>query len=138
MNYMPLLNAGPAVHIHLIATILALALGAFMLIRRKGTYSHRTLGWVWAVLMLTAAVSSFWVTGSDDRYSAIHGLSLVVLALVPAAVYAARRHRVSTHRKAMIGIFIGALIIPGLFTLMPGRLLGQLVSDGVTLLTLAQ
>ena len=63
MNYMPLLNAGPAVHIHLAATILALALGIFMLIRRKGTISHRLLGRIWVALMLTAAISSFWITG---------------------------------------------------------------------------
>ena len=138
MNLNPLLTAGPAVHIHLAATILALALGGFMLIRRKGTISHRLFGWIWVALMLTAAISSFWVTGQDGQYSPIHGLSLFVLAVVPAAVYAARRRRVSTHRRAMIGLFIGALVIPGLFTLLPGRLLGRLMSEGVALLTLAQ
>ena len=65
MNLNPLLTAGPAVHIHLAATILALALGGFMLIRRKGTISHRLFGWIWVALMLTAAISSFWVTGQD-------------------------------------------------------------------------
>ena len=61
-----------------------------------------------------------------------------MLAMVPAAIYAIRRGRVSAHRRAMIGLFIGGLIIPGLFTLLPGRVLGRLLTDGVTLLTLAQ
>jgi len=139
MNYMPLLNAGPAVHIHLAATILALALGAFMLIRRKGTVSHRLLGWIWVALMLTAAVSSFWITGlGSGSFSPIHGLSLLVLVLVPLAVLAIRRGKVARHRMAMIGLFFGALVIPGLFTLLPMRLLGRLMTEGVTLLTLAQ
>ncbi|QDO96198.1 DUF2306 domain-containing protein [Ferrovibrio terrae] len=138
MNYIPLLNAGPAVHIHLAATILALALGAFMLIRRKGTVSHRALGWIWVVLMLTAATSSFWITGITGSYSPIHALSLLVLVLVPLAVLAIRRGKVKRHRMAMIGLFFGALVIPGLFTLLPMRLLGRLMTEGVTLLTLAQ
>ncbi len=138
MNYMPLLNAGPAVHIHLAATILALALGVFMLIRRKGTVSHRLLGWIWVALMLTAAVSSFWITGIRGSFSPIHGLSLLVLVLVPLAVLAIRRGKVKRHRTAMIGLFFGALVIPGLFTLLPMRLLGRLMTEGVTLLTLAQ
>jgi uncharacterized membrane protein len=138
MNYIPLLTAGPAVHIHLAATILALALGAYMLIRRKGTVSHRRLGWIWVALMLTAATSSFWITGITGSYSPIHALSLLVLVLVPLAVLAIRRGKVKRHRMAMIGLFFGALVIPGLFTLLPMRLLGRLMTEGVTLLTLAQ
>lgn len=139
MNLNPLLTAGPAVHIHLAATILALALGALMLIRRKGTVSHRTLGWIWVGLMLTAAISSFWVTGlRSGGFSPIHILSVVVLVSVPAAIYAIRNGRVNTHRRAMQVLFFSGLVLPGLLTLLPGRLLGRLMTEGVTLLTLAQ
>jgi len=138
MNFMPLLSAGPAVHIHLAATILALALGVAMLTRAKGTGSHRLLGWIWVVLMLTAAISSFWITGIRGGFSPIHGLSLLVLVLVPLAVLAIRRGKVKRHRFAMTGLFFGALVIPGLFTLLPMRLLGRLMNEGVALLTLAQ
>lgn len=138
MNLTPLLTAGPAVHIHLAATILALALGVAMLTRTKGTGSHRLLGWTWVVLMLTAAISSFWIRGITGGFSPIHGLSVLVLVLVPLAVLAIRRGRVKRHRFAMIGLFFGALVIPGLFTLLPMRLLGRLMNEGVSLLTLAQ
>lgn len=138
MNFTPILTASPAIHIHLAATLAALVLGVFMLVRRKGTVSHRTLGWLWVALMLTAAISSFWITGIRGSFSPIHALSLLVLVLVPAAVVAIRRGRVSTHRRAMTGLFFGALIIPGLFTLLPMRLLGRLLADGVSLLALAQ
>lgn len=109
-----------------------------MLIRRKGTGSHRLLGWIWVGLMLVAAVTSFWITGMRGGYSPIHALSTLVLFTVPAAIYAVRLGRVTTHRKAMISLFIGGLVIPGLFTLLPMRLLGRLMNEGVTLLTLAQ
>lgn len=130
MNFAPLLAAGPAIHIHLAATLAALVLGAVMLLRRKGTLPHRRLGWLWAALMLTAAVSSFWIVGMTGRYSWIHGLAVVVLVTVPAAVVAARRRHTSTHRAAMLSLYFGGLIVPGLFTLLPARLLGGLVFGG--------
>lgn len=139
MNYISLLNAGPAVHIHLAATILALALGAFMLIRRKGTWSHRLLGWLWVALMLTAAISSFWITGlTGGGFSPIHILSVVVLVSVPAAIFAIRNGRVNAHRRAMQILFFSGLVLPGLLTLLPGRLLGRLMTESVALFALAQ
>jgi uncharacterized membrane protein len=46
---------------------------------------------------------------------------------VPLAVLHARRHRVAHHRWAMIGIFFGALVIAGAFTLFPGRIMHTVV-----------
>lgn len=127
MNLAPLLAAGPAVHIHLAATLAALVLGMAMLIRRKGTGWHKRLGWLWVLLMLTAAVSSFWITGLNaGRFSPIHALSVLVLVAVPAAIYAIRHGRVQTHRRAMMMLYFTGLVLPGLFTLLPMRLLGGL------------
>jgi uncharacterized membrane protein len=46
---------------------------------------------------------------------------------LPLAVVHARRHRVDRHRNAMTAIFVGALVIAGLFTLMPGRIMHAVV-----------
>lgn len=35
--------------------------------------------------------------------------------------------QVRAHRKTMIGVFCGALVVTGLFTLLPGRLIGRVV-----------
>ena len=43
------------------------------------------------------------------------------------AVLHARRHNVSAHRKAMISIFFGALVVAGLFTFLPGRIMHAVV-----------
>jgi uncharacterized membrane protein len=43
--------------------------------------------------------------------------------MLPHAVMRARHHQVGGHRNAMIGIFTGALVIAGLFTFMPGRIM---------------
>jgi uncharacterized membrane protein len=43
--------------------------------------------------------------------------------MLPFAVMHARGHRIAQHRVAMISIFIGALVIAGLFTLLPSRVM---------------
>lgn len=130
MNYAPIMAAGPAVHVHLATTLAALLLGIVMLTRRKGTLSHRQLGWIWVVLMMAAAASSFWITGLRDGFSPIHILSVVVLVSLPWAIHAIRRGRVQSHRWTMISVFAGGLVVAGLFTLLPHRLLGQLLFGG--------
>ncbi len=84
--------------------------------------------------MAAVAVSSFWSTGiaGEGRFSWIHGLSvltLVTLVLV-LAVRSARRGQIRRHQISMIAIYIGALTITGLFTLLPGRIMHQVVFGG--------
>jgi len=49
---------------------------------------------------------------------------------LPIAVLHARRHRVAAHRTAMMSLFIGALVIAGAFTLLPGRVMHAVVFGG--------
>ena len=124
MSLAPLLNAAPATKLHAFAALAALGLGAVQFAARKGTLPHRTIGWVWVALMVTVAASSFWI--HDLRvwgpWSPIHLLSIFTLATLPLAIVHARRHRVDRHRNAMFAIFTGALVVAGLFTLLPSRI----------------
>jgi uncharacterized membrane protein len=124
-----LLAAPLIVQVHAFAAMAAFALGIVQLAAPKGTLPHRTLGYTWVGSMLLVAVSSFAIHGRGQwgGFSAIHLLSILVLALTPLAVLAAHRHRVVTHRWAMIGLFAGALIIAGAFTLLPGRIMHRVV-----------
>jgi uncharacterized membrane protein len=111
---------------HTFAALAAIALGAAMFLARKGTFLHRVAGRGWVALMLTVAISSFWIK-ADERYSWIHGLSVTVIALLALAVYYAATGRIERHRRLMTGIYAGALGITALFTLIPYRLIGRLV-----------
>ena len=129
MNLAPLLDAAPAIKLHAFAAASAFALGIVQLSAPKGTLPHRTIGWIWVGLMFTVSVSSFWIHQLRlwGPWSPIHLLSIFTLLALPFAVLAAHRHRVERHRRAMIGLFGGALVIAGIFTLAPGRIVHAVV-----------
>lgn len=123
----------PVVLAHVAAAVLALGLGAFVFLRRKGTRTHGWMGRTWALLMLATAVSSFWIVGPSGHWSWIHGLSVFVTVAVPLAVYFAIRGNIARHRGLMTGLYIGGLIVAGGFALSPDRLLGKLLWSAVGL-----
>lgn len=129
MSLAPLFAAAPVIQLHAFAAIAALLLGIGQLVALKGTGAHRFAGWIWAGLMLVVAVSSLWIHELRvwGPWSPIHLLSLLVIVSVPAAVFAARRHEVARHRRAMIQLFFFALVLAGAFTLLPGRVMHAVV-----------
>jgi uncharacterized membrane protein len=129
MSFAPLLDAAAAIPVHAFAAMTAFVLGVVQLAAPKGTLPHRTLGWIWVCLMLAVAISSFWIHEIRlvGPWSPIHLLSIFVLITVPLAVWKAHQHQVTDHRRIMISIFSGALVIAGLFTLLPGRIMHTVV-----------
>jgi uncharacterized membrane protein len=125
----PLLNAAGAIPLHAFAAMAAFVLGVVQLAAPKGTLPHRTIGWIWVVLMVTVAGSSFWIHQSRvwGIWSPIHLLSIFTLMIVPLGVWRAHRHDVRNHSRIMIFTFSGALVIAGLFTLVPGRIMHAVV-----------
>jgi len=125
MSLAPLLNAAPAIPLHAFAAMTAFALGVVQFAAPKGTLPHRTIGWIWVCLMISVAVSSFWIHQIRliGPWSPIHLLSIFTLVTVPLGIWKAHEHRVADHRRVMILIFSGALVIAGLFTLLPGRIM---------------
>jgi uncharacterized membrane protein len=124
MTLAPLLDASPQIQVHAFAAIAAFGLGIVQLSAPKGTLPHRTIGWAWVVLMFVVAFSSFFIHEIRmwGRWSPIHLLSIYVLIIL-----AARRHIVERHRKRMLGLFAGALVIAGAFTFWPGRIMHAVV-----------
>jgi uncharacterized membrane protein len=116
------------IRIHVAGAASALAIGTALLIGVKGTMMHRTLGWGWVVAMGTTAVSSFFIHRiNPDGFSFIHLISGWTVIALPMAVYAARKHRVKAHRRGMVGLFVGGLLVAGVLSFLPGRLMWQVV-----------
>jgi uncharacterized membrane protein len=130
MSLAPLLDAANwTIPVHAFAAMAAFVLGVVQFAAPKGTLPHRTLGWIWVGLMLSVAVSSFWIHQIRlvGLWSPIHLLSISTLVTVPLGVWRAHRHEVADHRLIMTLVFSGALVIAGLFTLLPGRIMHAVV-----------
>lgn len=129
MSLAPLLEAAPAIPLHAFAAMAAFVLGLVQFAAPKGTLPHRTIGWMWVVLMVVVAASSFWIHQIRlfGPFSPIHLLSIFTLVVLPLAVWRAHTHRVADHRRMMIFIFAGALVVAGLFTLVPGRIMHRMI-----------
>jgi uncharacterized membrane protein len=116
----------PLIWPHLASIMLAVVLTPVMLLRPRGTPSHRQLGWVWVVAMFSTALLSLFVRNvNHGGFSFIHILSVWTMIQVPVIVWSARRHNVKRHRFGVRAMVTGALLIAGFFTFPFNRLLGQ-------------
>lgn len=132
MSFDPLFAENNTIILHALVAIAAIILGGVQLARPKGTVTHRVLGWAWVVLMFTLITSSFNIHTIKQfgNFSLIHGISIFSLVMLPYGIYSVRRRNISTHKKTMIGLYTGALIVAGLFTLLPGRVMHNVVFGG--------
>lgn len=121
----------PAVLIHLVCASAAVLLGPAALWARKGSHGHRGLGYAWVTVMAGTALSAFFIRSSGSfqlfGFSPIHALGIVTLAGLTGAVVAIARRQVEAHRKGMQRVYLGACLGAGVFTLLPGRYLGDLL-----------
>lgn len=108
--------------LHAALALFCLLLGAAVLLRRKGTASHKLLGRIWVAAMVGVAVSSFWIfeirRGAGPSW--IHLLSIWTLISLALAVWFIRRGNVRAHKAFMVGTFLG-LAGAGLGAMAPGR-----------------
>jgi uncharacterized membrane protein len=130
VTHAPLLSASPAIKLHAFVAMAALVLGVVQFWGPKGTSAHRAIGWAWVALMAAICLSAFWIHELRlwGSWSPIHLLAIFTLVTLPIGVLHARRHRVGRHRFYMISIFCGALVIAGIFTFVPGRIMYAVIS----------
>lgn len=122
MNWDAFSGASTVVKIHWIAAMIALALGVLMLVRKKGTTSHKAIGRAFIAIMIVTALSSFFIREiNNGSLSWIHIFIPITFFASWEAIHYIRKGDVKRHKRAVIGMFFGALLIPGLFTFLPGR-----------------
>ena len=125
----------PVIAIHTAAALAAVVIGPLALwSRRSGhvrTRLHRGAGYAWVTVMVVTALSALFIPAARLPHIAgfgpIHLLIPVVLGSLFWALRQLLRGNVRGHRQTMLGLYFGACIGAGVFTLLPGRYLGQLV-----------
>lgn len=114
--------------IHLITVTPCIFIGAYLLIIKKGTSKHRWIGKIYLSLMFfTATVSLFLPahvgTQFLNHFGWVHLFSILTIYTVPTAILAIKKGNIKSHKRKMVLLYFGALIIAGAFTLAPGRYL---------------
>jgi uncharacterized membrane protein len=113
-------------YIHLVTVIPCVFVGAYLLLFSKGTKWHRSLGKYYIISMVITAVVSLFMPAMVGpqflgHFGWIHLFSFLTLWSVPTAYIAIRKGQVKKHKIKMILLYIGALMIAGGFTFVPGR-----------------
>ena len=115
-------------YMHLATVLPAFVIGTYILLLQKGTPKHKLLGKIYVVLMLVTAFITLFMPAMVgptvlNHFGFIHLLSLLVFVTVPRAIIAIRRGDVAAHKRHMLGMYVGALLIAGALAMMPGRLM---------------
>jgi uncharacterized membrane protein len=117
-------QAGPVIQIHLATVLAAFAVATVQLAAPKGTTLHRVMGWTLVTLFLVTAIDSFFIRApGGGLFNPFQLFSVWTLVGIPFAVFSVKRGNIAMHARMMTGFYVGALVIAGALTFMPGRLL---------------
>ena len=101
--------------------------GAYLLLAPKGTPIHKQLGKLWVALMVITATSTLFIH-DGMQLTWIHIFVPITYRAAWAIVSSARKGDITTHRKEIVGLFLGALLIPGVVAFaLPGRLMNVML-----------
>ena len=122
MNLDPIVSASPVIQIHLAAALLALGLGIVMWRRPKGTKNHKITGRLFMALMLVTALTAIFIREINrGQFSWIHIFVPLTLVGIVQALWAIKNRNIKKHVGHVRNLFFFALLIPGVFSFMPGR-----------------
>ncbi len=113
--------------IHTAAAVAALALGAAVLLRGKGTRSHRRLGWTYLIAMVLLNVTALAIYRLTGAFGPFHVAAILSLASVTAGIIPAVRRKpaatwVERHYWWMTYSYLGLLAaaVAEVVTRVPG------------------
>lgn len=135
MNLQPLLEAPFAVHLHVATVVPSVLLGLWLIMgSRKGTTTHRTVGALYLALMTVTCFAALFIHSTSPSgplgFSFIHLFVPLTLFGIVRALLAARRHDIRAHRSAMLGVFVGGILVAGSFAFTPGRIMYRVITGG--------
>ncbi|HYW56523.1 MAG TPA: DUF6622 family protein [Polaromonas sp.] len=129
------MELSPLIAVHITAALGAVVTGPVVLWARRETGPkpklHRAFGYAWVTLMLITAITAIFIRDFQipniSGITPIHALIPVVFGLLILAFWFLSKGNIKGHRMTMLSLYIGACIVAGAFTLIPGRYMGNLV-----------
>ena len=115
----------------MIPALIAVLLGVVVILRKKGTSSHKKSGWVWVLLMYFVAISSLFIVGGPleiyNGYGYIHLFSALTIITLTMALWSVRKKRYVFHAFFMVSTYFGLIGAGIAATLMPDRMLHDFI-----------
>ncbi|MEZ5896672.1 MAG: hypothetical protein R3C51_09740 [Parvularculaceae bacterium] len=139
MSWTPLLEAPVIIQIHAFGAMAAVVLGVVQIIAPKGALPHKAIGVVWIAIMAVIAVSSIFIRPAlvdglalHEWFSPIHLFSLLTFYALGQGIYLLARGGATMkyHSRPFIGLFIGGLVVAGVLSFLPGRIMHQVAFGG--------
>lgn len=116
-------------YIHFSTLLIALALTPLMLLREKGTPTHRKMGYVWLSAMLVTSIVSLFIRDiNSGSFSPIHILSVMTILQCWRIWTNARSGNHHGHRRQVYILITFALLLAGFFTFQFDRLFDRWLS----------
>ena len=117
------------IYAHATLALLAVPLGLYIFLTKKGTKQHKMLGRIWVTFLIIVSLTAIFIqTINLGQYSWIHLLIPFTLGSLIYSIWNIKKYKKTkierykySHMYSMIGVYVGALLIAGAFTLMPGR-----------------
>ena len=127
----PILRAPLSVQVHVAGALTALVVGMVIFLLPKGTGFHRLLGWTWvSSMIIVAATSVAMMVDFGNGVNALHAFTAITVVSLWGGLAGIRRGDVRRHAASMTGLYVGGLIIAGLFAFIPGRIMWNVVFGG--------
>ena len=123
------------IYAHATLALLAVPLGLYIFLTKKGTKQHKMLGRIWVTFLIILSLTAIFIqTINPGQYSWIHLLIPFTLVSLIYSIWNIKKYKKTkierykySHMYSMIGVYVGALLIAGAFTLMPGRFFHEIL-----------
>ena len=123
------------IYAHATLALLAVPLGLQILLTKKGTKQHRILGRIWVTFLIIVSLTAIFIQAiNPGQYSLIHLLIPWTIGSLIYSIWNIKKFKNTkierykfAHMYSMIGVYVGALLIAGAFTLMPGRFFHEIL-----------
>ena len=123
------------IYIHAFFALIAVPVGLYILLTKKGTQKHKSTGRIWTLFLLIVSFTALFIQAiNPGEYSLIHLLIPWTIGSLIYSIWSIRKFQKTTlqkytkaHMYSMIGVYVGALLVAGVFTLMPGRLFYEIL-----------
>ena len=129
------------IYVHAFFALAAIPVGLYIFFKKKGTKQHRFIGRVWVSFLFIVSFTALFITSpmtdsvfNPRFYSWIHLLIPFTAGNLIYSVSSIRKFKKTklekhknAHIRSMVGVYFGALLVAGAFTLMPGRMFHEII-----------